>query len=568
MILAINHINDNRKNELIQSIGRRGWIGWSMVLAAAMTLYGFTLAPDIVWQDQGDYQVQAAKCNLSRPGDVVRIHPLFIVVAHGIGRLGWFSYAYAANLTSAIFAALAVANVFLLTYRLTGGIWPGILSAGTFGMAHSVWFLGVQAQTYSMSNAAISGGLLLFLDYLSSGKSKPLLWMGLVFGLGISAHNISQIAFAVIFLWLLNQWLRGQLTRTTLAGIVVAWFIGAGLLWFVAAKEYVRTDDLWGTMLSALWGRWGNAVWNVDKLPMLLKRSGMFFALNFPTPLVLLAILGLFESFRRAEFRRVGWFLLTMTVLYALFSVRYDVPNQNNFFLPTYMIISVYIGLGFAEFSRPCRALWIPVSAVLLAAIPASYPILSDLAEAQQFNLGTRRYIPYRNEYRYYLIPWQQNQTGPRRLVTELFERLPDNAIVLADMTTLAGLQYAHQIEQRRQDLRILTLDMTTDQILSLLSKQSGRLFTLSNIAGYHPRWARDFKPFPLSDSEQIWEIERPKPSENPAEHEPGPTGTMSSITGPYKPLSRSTKMDLIGLEKLDSMGLSRNYYVKFNDGV
>lgn len=503
-----------------------------MVLAAAMTLYGFTLAPDIVWQDQGDYQVQAANCNLSRPGDVVRIHPLFIVVAHGIGRLGWFSYAYGANLTSAIFAALAAANVFLLTYRLTGGIWPGILSAGTFGMAHSVWFLGVQAQTYSMSNAAISGGLLLFLDYLSSEKSKPLLWMGLVFGLGISAHNISQIAFAVIFIWMVIRWLRGQLTGTTLAGIVVAWFIGAGLLWYVAAKEYVRNGDLWGTILSALWGRWGNAVWNVDKLPMLLKQSGMFFALNFPTPLVLLAIPGLFESFRPANSRRLGWFWLTVTVLYALFAVRYDVPNQNNFFLPMYMMVSLYIGLGFADFAGRYRSMWTIVSAILLTAIPATYPILSERAEALQFNLGTRRHIPYRDEYPYYLIPWQQNQTGPRRLATELFERLPDNAVVLADMTTLAGLQYVHQIEQRRQDLRILTLETTTDQLLALLSKQSGRLFTLSNVAGYHPRWARDFRPYPLSDSEQIWEIERPKPSENPEEYEPG---TLSSIMGPFK---------------------------------
>lgn len=499
--------------EGIHPIGPKGWFGWVVVGVAAMTLYTVTLAPDLVWQDQGDYQVQAAKCNLSRPGDVVRVHPLYIVVAHGIGRLGWFSYAYAANLTSAIFAAVTAANVFLLTFRLTGRIWPGILSAGTFGLAHSVWFLGVQAQTYSMSNAAISGGLLLFLHYLSTGKSSPLVWMGLVFGLGISAHNISQIALAVVFVWLLFRWFRGLLKGTILAGVIVAWFIGAGLLWAVAVKEFVRTGDLWGTTLSTLWGRWGDAVFNVGQLPLLLKRSGMFLALNFPTPLVLLAILGFIESFRKAEFRRLGWLLLMLTTWYSLFAVRYDVPNQNNFFLPTYMMISIYIGLGFATFARPYYGLWLILSIVLLVAIPATYPILSDQAEARQFNLGTRRHIPYREEYRYYLIPWQQDQTGPRRLAAELFARLPENAIVLADMTTLPLLQYSQRIEGNRKDLRVLTIETPKDQIQSLLS-ESIRLFTLSNVTGYHPSWVVDLEPFALSESEQIWEIQQPEKTE------------------------------------------------------
>ncbi len=515
----------------IHPIGRV-WFGWLLVLVAAMMLYGFTLAPDLVWQDQGDYQVQVAKCNLSRPGDVVRVHPLFIVTAHAIGRLCSNSFAFAANLTSAIFAALTVANVFLLTYRLTGGVWPGILSAGTLGMAHSVWFLGVQAQTYSMSNAAISGGLLLFLHYFSTGKTVWLLWMGLVFGLGISAHNISQIAFAVIFVWLLIRLLRGQVKVATMAGVVAAWVVGAGLLWFVIAQEYSRTGDLWGTILSALWGQWGQAVFNFDKLPLLLKRGTLFFALNFPTPLVLLSILGLAETFRKSEVRRLRWFLLVLVLLYALFAIRYDVPNQNNFFLPMYMMISIYIGLGFSVAAGRRRGLWTLVSAILLAAIPATYPILSELAEARQFNLGTRRHIPYRDEYRYYLIPWQQNQTGPRRLVTELFDRLPMNAVVLADMTTLAGLQYAHQIEQRRQDLRIVTLEEPVDQLRTLLSRQPSRLFTVSNVPGYHPRWASGFRPFPLSDSEQIWEIDPPKPSEPPPEHELEPIGTSNLVTG------------------------------------
>jgi hypothetical protein len=157
--------------------------------------------------------------------------------------------------------------------------------------------------------------------------------------------------------------------------------------------------------------------------------------------------------------------------------------------------------------------LWLIPSAILLAAIPVTYPILSEAAETRQFNLGTRRHIPYRDEYRYYLVPWQQQQTGPRRLATELCARLPNNAIVLADLTILPLLQYTQQIERNRPDLRVMTIQTPQEQISDLLSGQAGRLFTLSNVTGYHPRWAVDFKPFALSDSEQVWEINPPKSS-------------------------------------------------------
>ncbi len=502
-------MNDNRLHPWIHPIGR-GWIGWLIVLVAAMALYGFTLAPDLVWQDQGDYQLQVAQCNLNRPGDLVRVHPFFIVTAHAIGRMGWFSYAYAANLTSAVFAAIAVANVFLVTYRLTGQVGPGILSAGTFGMAHSVWFLGVQAQTYSMANAAISGGILLFLEYLLTNKGSALVWMGLVFGLGISAHNISQIAFAVIVLWLFVRIVAGRLNIAVLGSVIAAWFVGAGLLWMVAAGEYQRSGDLWRTILSALWGKWGQEVLNIDKLPLLLKRSGMFFVLNFPTPLVVLTGPGVMWSLRQENRYNTGWLLLILTGLYALFAMRYDVPNQNNFFLPMYMMISVYIGLGFSRWAQNRPGLRTAVACILLAAIPAAYPTIAERAQARKMDLGTRRHIPYRDEYRYYLIPWQHDQIGPRRLVAELAERLPRNAIVLADMTTIPALLYAQQIERIREDLRILNTDTPIEDLYPLLSYPDIRLFTLSDVVGYRPRWAAGLTPFILSDSEQIWEIPRP----------------------------------------------------------
>jgi len=250
-----------------------GWPGWLAVFACALTLYVMTLAPDLTWQDQGDYQYQAAKCNLNRPGDVVRIHPLFIITSHLVGRLGIWSYARAANLVSAIFTAVTVANVYLVVFRLCAGAWPAVLAAFTFAFAHSVWFLGVQAQTYGMANAALSGGLLSILAYLERRQRRFLFLTGLLFGLGISVHLMSQVGFAVIMAWLVAKCIRREIPIRTIAAVIMSWALGALLLWIVMAIEYKRSGDLAGTIASAIWGRWAEAIFNVKRLGLLLKRS-------------------------------------------------------------------------------------------------------------------------------------------------------------------------------------------------------------------------------------------------------------------------------------------------------
>ena len=147
-------------------------VHWVLVFVIALALYIITLAPDVTWQDQGEYQVHVTHCTLNRPGDVVRVHPLYIILAHYLGRLGVLSFAYAANLVSAIFTAVTVANIYLLMFRLLGRIWPSVLSAFTFALAHSVWFVGVQAQTYGMANASMTTGLLFVLAYQKSSNTK------------------------------------------------------------------------------------------------------------------------------------------------------------------------------------------------------------------------------------------------------------------------------------------------------------------------------------------------------------------------------------------------------------
>jgi len=493
-----------------------GAFGWFAVFICVFSLYLLTLAPDLVWQDQGDYQYQSAKLVLNIPGDVVRVHPLYVLISHCLGRTGLFSYAYSANLVSALFTAITVANVYLLIFLLTKNSLSGVLASLIFAFAHSVWFLGVQAQTYGMANAALSAAYILAVCYIFTDKVRYLFWMGLICGLGISIHMMSQIGFAVLVVWIFIQCLKRRISFVHFLTIIALWGVGAGVYWVVIAIEYYRSGDLIGTLYSAICGRWASAIFNIDKVPALLKKSVLFFILNFPTPLVFFAIPGLYYSFTKLKDRAIAWILIVSIVLYIIFAMRYDVPNQNNFFLPSYMLVSIYIGIGVAfVIKRPGRTT-VTILTALLLLIPPSYVGISKYASWRQICPGVSHRIPYRDVYEYYLLPWQHNQVGPRRLVTEVFEKLPPRAILLLDSTPFSVFIYAQEIDNIRPDIELVEGDKLTDQLMAKISAGQ-RLFNLYGM-GDCPKWVKEtdwLKPFGISDTETIFEIVLPNKTTN-----------------------------------------------------
>jgi hypothetical protein len=117
--------------------------------------------------------------------------------------------------------------------------------------------------------------------------------------------------------------------------------------------------------------------------------------------------------------------------------------------------------------------------------------------------------VPYRDVYEYYLLPWQHGQTGPRRLVKEVFEKVPSGAILLPDATLAPAFQYAHEIESQRPDISVLRFHEITENWRDVMRKGK-RLFAFSDVEGYYPRWVESkqwLKPFAISDSECIFEI-------------------------------------------------------------
>jgi len=484
-----------------------GAVGWCLAFAAAMALYAVTMAPGLVWQDAGDYQVRVARLTLRQPGDTVRVHPFFIVLGHGLGRLGIWDFAKAASVASALGTAIAVANVWLLVWLLVRRAGAAAVAALACMLAHTIWQQGVQPQTYGLALAAVSAMLVLAVVHLATGRPLWPLLMFLAGGIGLSIHLMSQLVLVVLGPWVLWEVGRRRLPAWIVPAGLAAWLVGGALFWYAVGLEYAATHDAAATMQSALVGRWAGAVFNLQGLPRLAWRSALMFVLNFPTPVILLAAWGLWRSRRLWPGSPVAALLLAALILYTLFAVRYRVPNQNFFFTPVYLLAAVYVGIGVgaAKWTRRLPAL-VGLLA-LMAAVAPTYVLMMRVARAKAFPLraGRRMHeVPYRDAYRYYLLPWQQAQTGPRRFVEEAFGRLPERAVLLADSTTAPPLVYAQEVEGRRPDVLLATMGTRPAYLSAEASAQywrSGRslldefaddgrrVFVVSDQPGYMPKW-------------------------------------------------------------------------------
>ena len=487
--------------------GRTAVVGWGLAFAAALTLYAATMAPGLVWHDAGDYQVRVARMTLRQPGDAVRVHPFFIVLGHGLGRLGIWDFAKAASVASALGTALAAANVWLLVWLLIRRAGAATVGAAACMLAHTIWQQGVQPQTYGWSLAAMSATLAAAVLYVRTDRPRWLVLAGLSGGVGLSIHLMSQLVLVVLGAWTAWDVVRRRTPAWVVPAGLAAWIVGGALFWYAAYLEYADTHDVAATLESALVGRWAGAVFNLEGLGRLAWRSGLMFVLNFPTPVALLAAWGLWRSRHLWPGTPTAGLLLATLVLYVLFAVRYRVPNQNFFFTPVYLLTAVYVGVGVGAARWTRRRAALLALLALLAAVVPTYWGMMRVARAWEFPLRAGRkmhQVPYRHVYRYYLLPWQHSQTGPRQFVEEVFTRLPEGAALFADSTTAPPLVYAQEIEGRRPDLFLVTQGtqpayLTTKEAVrywrterSLLGDfvaEGRRVFVVSDQAGYMPKW-------------------------------------------------------------------------------
>ncbi|KPK05722.1 MAG: hypothetical protein AMJ56_15480, partial [Anaerolineae bacterium SG8_19] len=119
-----------------------------LIAASFSILYFFTLTPDILPADSGEFQLVAAELGVAHPPGF----PLYTMLANLMTRLPLeATAAYKVNLLSVITSVLTLILVYLAVYQLTGSIAAGIVGSLALGGATTFWAQATTANIRSLT---------------------------------------------------------------------------------------------------------------------------------------------------------------------------------------------------------------------------------------------------------------------------------------------------------------------------------------------------------------------------------------------------------------------------------
>lgn len=484
-----------------------------IVLATAGVLYIVTCAPTILWQDSGMIQYRVWHNDIEGGLGLALSHPLFYILAIVAKYVPLGEFAYRVNLVSAIAAAVAVANLFLLVRLWLGRNFPAVIAAVTFALSHTFWRHACIAETYSLYIALLSAELIMLLQYSRTGRVGFLYWLGLFNGLAIADHMFASIPLLCYAAFVVVLLAKKHLHFRQLAIIILLWVVGALPYEYLIIKNIIQTGDLAGTLASAAFGNsWQGAVFNTSLSLKIVKENILFLLLNFPTPNLLLFFVGLFALRKYSSEKAFSNIILALLILFFLFAFRYTVPDRYAFFIPFYCVVSIFAGLGAHFLQRRINRQVFVCLVLILSLLPVPvYAIVPAVAEKVGFSLGTKRDVPYRNDYTYFLRPWKTGYRGTERFANEALDTVEDRAVIYADGTTVYSLLYVQEVVGGGEDVTVVSGHGSVDNLKEYSEEKIDELFAeraiyvVSPVRGYCPGFL--LKNYDFVKARVLWRV-------------------------------------------------------------
>ena len=379
---------------------RRTLVTVLLVAVGFFALYALTAQRGLGWGDSGEFHYRILRCAdglLGGCDSFATAHPPYVALARLVG-----STPYQITLISSFFGALAVVG-FLLCSR-------NVALTIVFGLSHALWWLSCVAEVYTMSLACVAFETLFLMRFLASRKVGWLVALALLNGLHLELHNLALLAVPVyaVAAWVALRPVGVGRRLLSLGLAAAAWTAGASFwLWALATRGVrdVLVGSYGGQALGLLPSNWTVAGFN-------LALSG----LSFVAPAAIL------WWTRRAASRpspatprtnRVTDVpLVALLVVHALFFVRYFIISQFTFVLPT--VFFAYLLVARVRLGR--------TRAVALVALQLLVPLLAWQVLASLPVPAWRPQHRYRDEAKYFALPWKVGDDSADRCAAELDE--------------------------------------------------------------------------------------------------------------------------------------------------
>ena len=432
-------------------------VDWRGVFAFTLpfTLYMSTLAPTIYNLDSAELTTAAATGGLMRATG----YPLYLTLSKLWLLLPVGDVGYRMNLFSAMCGALTIFLADQILRRWRVSVWAsmgalGLLASGTF-----FWGMSLIAEVYTLHTALMAGLIYCLLRWGDNPTPRRLLLVGLIGGMGLSHHAATFLLIPGSLFYVLVLAPKQALSPRSLFAAGIGVLIGlsfylylplsylgqpafnyagiydadlvfhpinllspGGLFWLISGKSFA------GQMLAYH----GSALWH-ELVNYIVQLSQAFFIFG-----LLPGILGALTLLRRDW--KAGLMLGLMFTFSAAFYIDYRVIDKNTMFLPSYLVWSIWIGLGYQKLLDWLRQGDLPLRQsrgfYLIRGAPILIVLFAVLWNWSLVNLS--------NDY------------SARQRGEAILSRIEQGALVLGWWDTVPVIQYLQLVEGQRPDVQAI----------------------------------------------------------------------------------------------------------------
>lgn len=501
------------------------YAGGILVFFICWVVYLHTLTPTVGLHDSGDMIAAAYVLGIPHPTG----YPLYCL----LGKL-WMTIlpigniAYRMNLASAVCASLACMMVYFIVLKLTvnskqwtvkrdfsnssilpfsvsiSKLIPAIVGALMLAFATTFWEQAVIAEKYTLN--ALFATLLIFIllkwaeamstehgarsteqkTLCSKLQAQRLLYL-FTFTLGLSFTHHMQTIFLVpasIFFIIAGWWKYKYSLLSTLYSLLNMFYLfilPLSLYLYLPIRANAHPPHNWGdpstftrliAHLSAEEYR-GRYFTSTDILLRLGEHISTLFSLQFTPYILIIGLIGICVFLLRQ--RLIFLFLFLIFIADAFYSIHYTILNIEDYYIPSYIILSICIGYGIVGINR-----------LIFKFIPSIfYPTYSVLLFLIPFFLFKHHYFQHDKSKYYFGYDYGMN----------IMRQLEPNSIIfLKGDAIFFPYWYLQYIERRRLDL------------ISIFRPYLDKDWHLEEIKRKYPKFS--FKEIPQAiDDEQLRQI-------------------------------------------------------------
>lgn len=468
----------------VNLLNRRDVLAALLVAVLGLAVFTRVLAPDVLYSDSGELQTLAYTWSTTHTTG----YPVYLLLARIVTFLPVGTLAWRVNFASALFAALTLGGVYLITRHFTraGG---ALVASIVLLFSYTFWSQSIIAEIYTLATACIVTIFLLLL--LWSARPLKRRWLlfaaGFLLGAGLGIHMFILLVAPSVGLFVFWGVLAGgeqergqwrQMVRFAAGGI-------AGLLFFFLLFAYMdarptptnlmttsmlSSADVWDLQASDLdslperfWISVSGYQWRDRMIPTDMDYTQAFnsfvrenLSREYATPTVILAGIGLLAALliSRRLFALLALALLTTFAAGFL----YFPGDKYIFYLPFYVLLAILCGIG-------AGTLVALVSRFLPARLPALIPAVSvslllvalclaPFVASRWRSLQRGQTVFMSSDYDY-VYPIRQPDEPRRAAECAVTKVTEAQAFLVLEWRALYSIYYVSHVEQGRTGLVI-----------------------------------------------------------------------------------------------------------------